>query len=664
MSVQAGIWNFDGRVADRELVRTFSESLRYTGPEGAKSYIDGPIAILYLAFHTTAESRLERQPYVSSGGQFITWDGRLDNRQELAAAVNLHYEPQLTDVEIVAAAFDRCGTGCFPRIIGDWALSVWRPQESQLILAVDYLSIRHLFYSVEKETVSWASDPSPLMLLYKRHYHIDDNYIAGYFALDPESDITPFQEIRQVAAGHYVTINKSAVSSRRYWIPAPYSIRYRADGEYEEHFRNLFRQAVSRRLRAGTPVLAELSGGIDSSSIVCMADNILSDQGGPAPRLDTISHYDLTEPNTDDWKFLRIIEQERGREGTHLDVAAVTRAPNCLEYPQLNALPGYLGAWHELDIARGEVVRRGGYRVVLSGVGGDEFLGGITDPSAQLADALLQCRFAKLAKELVAWALIKKKPATYLLWQSIVSMLPSALARYLVDSAGVEPWVQPEFAKRTRIGARLLDVQEHFGLHLPTRRSFAGGLVMMANKMAKRLGPTVAPEEARYPFLDRDLIEFLISIPAEQIVRPGERRSLMRRSLRTIVPEAVLFRRTKQFAARTPLLTLDNNLDQLENAFRYSIAARLGYLQPRILMDHVHSARNGRMVHIVRLLRAISLEFWLRDLVSRDLIRPDGHEQALPYKVHHASWAVRNNFPVSQLARWPEHSGKGGQNHV
>jgi asparagine synthase (glutamine-hydrolysing) len=140
--------------------------------------------------------------------------------------------------------------------------------------------------------------------------------------------------------------------------------------------------------------------------------------------------------------------------------------------------------------------------------------------------------------------------------------------------------------------------------------------------MAKWTPSVVTIEETRYPYLDQDLIEFILSIPASQILRPGERRSLMRRSLAGIVPREILSRRTKQFGARTPLVALANNFEQLLLAFDSPICTSLGYINQGAFLDTLHAATNGTKVHTVRLLKAISLEFWLRSLISRGLIDP------------------------------------------
>src|SRR6266404_7839328 len=111
MSVQAGIWNFNGKPVDGNLLANFSESLKRQGPDGESCFVDGPVALLYRPLHTTAESRLEKQPYRSPRGFVVTWDGRLDNRDDLIAQLhNNELKDDHSDVAIVAAAFEHLGT--------------------------------------------------------------------------------------------------------------------------------------------------------------------------------------------------------------------------------------------------------------------------------------------------------------------------------------------------------------------------------------------------------------------------------------------------------------------------------------------------------------------------------------------------------------------------
>ena len=621
MSVQAGIWNFDGRPVDRKLLESLSGSLRQQGPDGESYYVENSIALLYRPFHTTVESRREKQPYTSSRGFILTWDGRLDNREVLMADLRSDLDASPTDIAIFAAAFDRWDTDCFRRIVGDWAVSIWKPEQRELLFAADYMAIRHIFYYLKNDRIWWSTDLSPLVLLSGDKFHIDDDYIAGYFANEPDAHSTPYREIREVPPGQFVRVRNGNVLVERFWRFSPKSrIHYKTDTEYEEHFRNVFRQSVRRRLRSDSPVLAELSGGLDSSSIVCMADAIIAIEGEQVPLLDTISYYDDTEPNGDDSVYFPEIEKKRGRVGIHVDGSKLGSSAASLRCPEFRPLPGALGAGQNIGDERAAVMRGGGYRAVLSGIGGDEFMGGVPDPRAHLADLILQFKLIRLAKQLTAWSLVKRGPWIQLLWRSAIDLLPPSLSQYFAKEAKVEPWIRKDFAKRTKLAVRQLGVDEYFGLWLPTRRSCIAGVLLMASKLAKYTPPVSALEEARYPYLDQNLIEFILSIPASQLLRPGERRSLMRRSLAGIVPQEILSRRTKQVGARTPVLVLEKHWDELRNIYETSLSSDLGYVHEDRFLKVISDARVGKTVPLVRVLWAISLEHWLRDLAGRGLL--------------------------------------------
>src|SRR5579871_6585654 len=139
MSVQAGVFHFDGATANSDWLLQTSASLREYGPDGEYNHIDGALGMLYRPFHTTAESRCERQPIVLPSGTVVMWDGRLDNRGALIRSMGLPATSESSDAVIVAGAFERYGTECFRKLIGDWAVSIWSPDEHTVLLARDYI---------------------------------------------------------------------------------------------------------------------------------------------------------------------------------------------------------------------------------------------------------------------------------------------------------------------------------------------------------------------------------------------------------------------------------------------------------------------------------------------------------------------------------------------
>ena len=242
------------------------------------------VSILYRAFHTTKESRRETQPHISASGAVITWDGRLDNRAEFIHLLSDSLSIDSPDVSIVAAAYERWGTDCFAKLIGDWALSIWNPSERSLILAKDPIGTRHLYYSFDNDQVTWSTILDPLVCLREEPSSSTKNTspAGSHFSRPPISRPTS----ESIRSRHPVSSVSSAERQTvsKYWDFDPgKKIRYRTDAEYEEHFRTVFAKAVQRRLRSDTPVLAELSGGMDSSSIVCMADTIIARGAAETP---------------------------------------------------------------------------------------------------------------------------------------------------------------------------------------------------------------------------------------------------------------------------------------------------------------------------------------------------------------------------------------------
>jgi len=351
-----------------------------------------------------------------------------------------------------------------------------------------------------------------------------------------------------------------------------------------------------------------------------MADDIIAKDGLSVPSPDTLSYYDTTEPSGEDWTYFQMVEAKRGRTGIHIDSSRLGTSPASFECTDFCPLPGALGSGKKIGAERAEAVRSGGYRAVLSGIGGDEFLGGVPNPSASLGDLIVQFKFVSLARQLMAWSMVKRRPWIHLLWQAAIDILPPSLGQYLTKQAKIEPWIRKDFARRTRLAIRQIDVDEHFGLWLPTRRSYIAGVQTMAGNLAKSRPPAQTLEEARYPYLDQTLIEFILSIPATQMLRPGERRSLMRRSLAGIVPQEILSRRTKQVGDRTPRVTLEKSWGELQNIYQSSLSARLEFIDEDQLLKTISDARAGKSVGVVRVLWTISLEYWLRDLAARGLL--------------------------------------------
>lgn len=321
MSIQFGTWNFNGAPFDQSYLERVRSIVSRYASDGMTSHSAGDIEILFWSFHVTTQDMHEVQPRATSSGAVITWDGRLDNGAELTSQFRSSRQSLCADIDIVATAYEEAGLQCLSRLIGDWAMSVWDPRDRSLILARDFAGVCPLYYSLDGDHISWSSVLEPLVALAGKSLELDREYVAGWLSMFPAANRTPYVGIQSVPPSSYVTIKNGKSSTRSYWdFDATKRIHYRSDAAYEEHFRAAFKTSVRRRLRSRAPILAELSGGIDSSSVVCVADELFLAGEADAPRLDTLSYFDHREPNWDEQPYFEVVEKKRGRVGFHIEV--------------------------------------------------------------------------------------------------------------------------------------------------------------------------------------------------------------------------------------------------------------------------------------------------------------------------------------------------------
>jgi len=706
----AGMWNFDGRPVDREFLGRLGDSIDQYGPDGGGEYlynlagsphaacwagnndaakqgnqlaieVRGSFAMIYRAFHTNRESRLERLPYVSKRGNVMTWDGRLDNREELTRALSYELSTEHsrtligsatghTDVAIVMGAWEAWGTDCFKRLIGDYSLAVWEPSSRTLTMAKDFIGVRYLYYEILPEgirsggrsngelgdaqppsgpSVWWCSRLEPLILLSGRQYDLNEEYIAGYFAFHPANHITPYMGVDALPAGHYVQIRNGQKKLVQYWHFDPDKrIRYKTDAEYEEQFRQVFFQSVKRRLRADAPVVAGLSGGRDSSAIVCVADEIIARGEAETPRLDTYSRYDEEEPFGNDKPYLTIVEQKRGRAGHHFGHDKADSAPSStrrsftptgveepfatthnrlrpLDLDYFSAHPGIDQWGAEAVRKRLEFMKLNGYRIILSGVGGDEVTGGVPYCISELADLLVQGRFVRLTKQLKAWGLTQKRAWPDLAWNTFKSLEPDSLRRMFWNGKEVWAWIDKEFVEHQRKTFIQLTSTRAPRKGLPSFRTniaVAVGVSWQLAHVAKlhRRGARENPYDRGFPFLDRDFLEFMFAIPREQVLRPGQYRSLMRRALAGIVPNEILNRTRKAFSARRSALGFQFMLLEIRKLFSQPPGARLGWVNGIDFLARLDELSVGKNDFVVPVRKTLTLEMWLRSLAERRML--------------------------------------------
>jgi len=347
-----------------------------------------------------------------------------------------------------------------------------------------------------------------------------------------------------------------------------------------------------------------------------MADDVLSKDGATAPELCTFSCFDPSEPDEEDMRYFSAVEKLRGRQGYHAELKSQGDTL-ALDSSSFLPTPGF-GLREELKSIRAAVIASGGYRVLLSGVGGDEMLGQTLDPRILIGDLIRTFRVKRLIRELIAWSLQSRRPLIELFLGALLMELPKEVRRLYYYSSRSATWINPAFAHRHGIDTFSMQAVEGSWVWPARTRDALQTFNALRRQMSMAL-----PEhaETRYPYLDQDLVEFLMSIPADQLLRPGETRSLMRRALSGLLPPQILRRRTKSGMSRCVILTLMKHWEEVDSALKDSVLGATGYADPVALLSKLRGIRDGVLTaDFVRDLRALSAELWIKDAMRRGVI--------------------------------------------
>ena len=553
---------------------------------------------------------VDRRVLDELGRHILAWDGRLDNRAELISQLR-DVDHSSTDLDIVMGAYSKWGINFLSHLIGDFALSMWDSATQTLILARDAFGTRPIYYNANPHRIVWSSDLASLIDVANVTIEVDREYIASYLNSTPHLERTAYKNIHSVRPGTALIVRRDRIERLAFWRPeVKREIRYRTDSEYEEHFRELFRDAVRCRLRSNGPVWAELSGGLDSSSIVCMADQIIAAGESATSRLETVSYVYDNSPASDERRFIGEVEAGRGRAGHHFhEDESVGRFLNLKFADVVRPNPIHrFTARHEWVRAR---MQHAGSTVLLSGVAGDNLLWSGVEVSPRLADLLVQLKLPSLHRQVTQWSRTTGDSYVETLWRGAV--LPTRPRRGAAATI-----IEPRFRKQIDSLDRTIDAFDTSGFELPSARTQARMLSSAIRAVASCYYRDRVVTEYRFPFLHRPLVEFLLAIPIDQKVRPGENRSIQRRALKHVLPPSILKRQSKRTSAEALCRMLANNWREVEWVFEQPRVCEYGFVDAAAFAGTAKRIRHGMQNLNGELLSVLSVELWLRALELRN----------------------------------------------
>jgi asparagine synthase (glutamine-hydrolysing) len=620
MKLQAGLLYLDERTATAADSVALLGELAMRRVDLAGGILERQLFISYRGDRITPEDDFEVQP-LRSDPYILTWDGRLDNRNELADRVGLRAIERMPDTVIVLSAYLALGDSVFDDLIGEFALVLWCRRTKSVRFVRSACGARTLYYVLTGNVLTWSSNFGHLVRASGVDLTVNDDYAVQYLVSQPSAKDSPLTNVHAVPPNHLLYFEDRRIKfTRELWDPTRISsLRYRTDDEYEEHCRVAIKDAVKVRLRSKAPVFSELSGGLDSSTIVMTADRILRERGEPRTDLQTVSCVYEQSHSCDEREFIRCIEEKREVE-TLLIHERDQRITLGLDDPAFSGVPNSLHCFPGRYETITRLMRERQGRVLLTGNGGDQLFWSEPDGAAVVADRLLGFDLRGVHRECREWSRIASIPYYEFMTTRAIPLLRRHGSG---KSPELPPWIKAHHKKT------ILQHNPEFDRYAawrssPSRRAH----VCLIEHMFRALGAGFFQEYdelyVSHPYSHRPLVEFCLSMPISQFLRNGNTRSLMRRSMKDVLPETNRKRTSKGLLDETIMRALRQEQPRVSDLPSWQVSTR-GYVDSMLLAGAFRSALLGILRLSGPLFRLMSLERWLRSLTHIHFDRTGVH---------------------------------------
>lgn len=672
MSAIVGIFNRDHLPVDQAHLARMLDTLAHRGPDGAHLWCIGPVGLGHRMLLTTPESLHETLPFVDATGMLaITADARLDNRPELISLLGLEGQmgAELADSQLILAAYKKWGQACPGKLLGAFAFAIWDGRKQHFFCARDHLGIKPFYYYLSDQRFVFATEIKAILSLPGIPCRLNEIRVADHLApLLEDRAHTFYQDIYRLPPAHQLLIQPESTAMEEFWALDPSNeIRFATDADYDEAFRELFTEVIRTCLRSAYPIGSQLSGGLDSSAITCVARNLLAaggNSGGNTSKLKTFSFTFDEDAPCYEVPFINHVLAQNGvtpHFGRGDQSGPLTYIDSFLESAdEPFHLPNFFQSWDLFKLIQSQ-----GIRIVLDGFDGDSTISHGWTYLTELAQA---GRWRELAAEAeassrrhqtISSAGLLKLHGIPLLHQSARSgqwlrlmsdteaiathfqlarwpllyrhglrpALSESLHRLNIrqkPSANrvkeISPFLDDDFMQRTSLIERINELAGARMQAQPTEREshwYALTTGLFAHALEK-MDSLAAPFnlDVRHPFMDKRLVEFCLALPPEQKRSQGWDRLILRRALTGILPPEVQWRPGKADFSNNfveGLIRFDRvRLDKLLLEDELCVSSYVNVDKARNAYRQLIETKKDRDGQAIYLWLVVVLEVWLR----------------------------------------------------
>lgn len=594
----AGLFHWNGNPVVLDQIEGMCELIQHRGPDDQGCWVNGPIGLGHRRLSIIGLSSHGRNPLPNEDETvWLTANGEIYNYKELSRELTKqgHRFRSETDTEVILHLYEEGGPDSVKRLNGMFSFALWDERLQRLLLVRDRFGVKPLYYTLQGDQLAFASEVKAFLALPGFRPRLDLAAFGEHFTFQNTfGDRTFFKDVKLLPAGHYLLCEEGRILREQYWDLSFQTQSGLSLEDWAVGLRERLIAAVKRQLMSDVPLGTYLSGGMDTGSIAAIASQEI-------PGIHSFTcGFDLPRGMSDEERFFD--ERESSHRLSRLLGTIhheLKLGPEAME----QVLPSVV--WH-LDEPRvgisyqifhtTEMISRF-VTVVLSGVGGDELFAGYPwryENILGLSGGVFDETYYRL------W--------TRLLTDNDKRLLFTPAVLRALES----------FSSQESFRAVLSSTDETNPLHRALYfdfKTFLQGLLMVEDKLS--MAHSV---EARVPFLDNDLVDYVSRIPANFKLEGGQGKLVMREAMRDLLPEEGRTARKQGFTPPDETWFKRNETQRyLQSLILSSRALERGYFQPHYLKKILDDHFRGRRNHKFLIWSLLCFEYWNRLFVDGEV---------------------------------------------
>jgi asparagine synthase (glutamine-hydrolysing) len=604
----AGIINFNSQSVNIASIDSMIKLMHHRGPDSNGKYIDSNIGFGFARLAIIDLNEESNQPMIIENGNLvIVYNGEIFNYIEIKQELELlgHSFKTKSDTEVVLRSYIHWGEECLHKFNGMWAFAIYNKKENRVFISRDRFGIKPLYYFHNNDSLIFCSEIKPILSILNNKPEINENAIFNYLVFNRTDldDTTFFKNIKKLMHGHTFTIENSQVKLKRW-----YNLKERLAKPFNspEEYKNLLKNSIEIRLRSDVPLGVCFSGGLDSSSIVSLINELEHDI-----TLNTFSAVYNRGDIGDESKYIELYKEKV--KNLHLispSFNGLIKDLNDFIKTHQEPVPSssIYAQYKVMELAKNHV------KVTLDGQGADESLGGYHYFfGIYFKELLLKFKWLTLIRELIKYRKINRswygiKTFFFFLFPSklktnirikSINYLTNTFIKDNVKSSNVS---ESLYSSKSLKDA-LIDHFEHKLEHLLKWED--------ANSMRFSI-------EARVPFLDHRIVERTLSLNPEDLINNGYTKNILRKAMIGIVPNDIIWRADK-IGFETPASNwfktdeLKKNIYGILNSSEFKSR---NIIDPEKAIKMYSKHLNGEIDLSQDIWKWINLELWFRNYID------------------------------------------------